>query len=772
MNDAYFEKIATECSLRPVQVKAVSDLLEDGATIPFIARYRKEVTGSLDEVVVTTIRDRLARLRDLDERRKAILKSLEEQNVLTDELRARVDAAETLSVLEDIYLPYRPKRRTRAMIAREKGLEPLAKKIFPQDSLVKEEDLEQAASDFLDEEKGVGSLEEALAGARDIMAEWMNEDAEARRQLRAQFEKKATVRSRLVPAKQEEGQKFSDYFDWEEPVAKAPSHRILAMRRGENEKVLNLAFQPPEEDGVALLEHLFIKADNASSEQVRLAARDGYRRLLCTSLETELRLATKKRADEEAIRVFTENLRQLLLAPPLGRQTVLAIDPGFRTGCKVVCLDPQGKLLHHDLISPHTGDRAREEAARKIRELCARFPTEAVAVGNGTAGRETEAFLQGLELEGAPPIVMVNESGASVYSASQVAREEFPDQDVTVRGAVSIGRRMQDPLAELVKIDPKAIGVGQYQHDVNQNALKTGLDDVVASCVNAVGVDVNTASKQLLTYVSGLGPQLAQNILDHRNAHGAFASRKALKKVPRLGPKAFEQCAGFLRILGGDNPLDASAVHPESYHVVTRMARDLGCRQEELIGASGRLDKIVPDAYVSEQVGLPTIRDILIELAKPGRDPRDSFEPFSFTDGVNTLEDLKPGMRLPGKVTNVTRFGAFVDVGVHQDGLVHVSQLADRFVRDPSEVVKVGKTVTVTVMEVDLERKRIALSMREAPDKARPAREGSESPGGKLGDPRKSSADNKKDPPRRQEEKLDPNNPFVKALKKGNWRPE
>jgi len=426
----------------------------------------------------------------------------------------------------------------------------------------------------------------------------------------------------------------------------------------------------------------------------------------------------------------------------------------------VVCLDGQGKLLHNDLISPHTGERAREEAARKIRELCARFSIEAVAVGNGTAGRETEAFLRTLDLEDAPPIVMVNESGASVYSASPVAREEFPDQDVTVRGAVSIGRRLQDPLAELVKIDPKAIGVGQYQHDVNQNALKSGLDEVVASCVNAVGVDVNTASKQLLTYVSGLGPQLAQNILNHRNTNGAFTNRKGLKKVPRLGPKAFEQSAGFLRILGGDNPLDASAVHPESYHVVAQMARDLGCPEEELIGTRGRLDEIVPDRYVSERVGLPTIRDILAELAKPGRDPRDSFEAFSFTDGVNTLEDLTTGMRLPGKVTNVTRFGAFVDVGVHQDGLVHVSQLADRFVRDPGEVVKVGQTVTVTVVEVDLERKRIAFSMREAPDKARPVREGS------------TKASRKKDPPRKQKEKLDPNNPFVKAFKKANWRPE
>ncbi len=771
MKDAHIEKIASELSLRPAQVEAVSGLLQDGATIPFVSRYRKEATGSLDEVVITTIRDRLCQLRELDDRRRVILKSLEDQNVLTDELKAKVEAAETSSVLEDLYLPFRPKRRTRAMVAREKGLEPLAGKIFLQDALIQERDLQEAATEFVNEEKGVASKEEALAGARDIMAEWMNEDAEARKQLRGLFERRAAVRSRVVPAKEGEGRKFRDYFDWEEPVARAPSHRILAMRRGENEKVLHLSFQPPEQEGVALLERRFVKGDNASSEQVRLAARDGYRRLLSTSLETELRVETKRRADQEAIRVFTENLRQLLLAPPLGRKRVLAIDPGFRTGCKAVCLDPQGRLLHHDLVSPHTGDRAREEATRKVRELCARFSIEAVAVGNGTAGRETETFLRGLDLEGSPPIVMVNESGASVYSASQVAREEFPDQDVTVRGAVSIGRRLQDPLAELVKIDPKAIGVGQYQHDVDQKALKTGLDDVVESCVNAVGVAVNTASKQLLTYVSGLGPQLAQNLVDHRNTHGPFPGRESLKEVPRLGPKAFEQCAGFLRIPDGENPLDASAVHPESYHVVARMARDLDCPLDELIGAPDRLNRIEPERYVSDKVGLPTVLDILTELAKPGRDPRESFEAFSFAEGVNTLEDLKPGMRLPGKVTNVTRFGAFVDMGVHQDGLVHISQLADRFVRDPAEVVKVGQTVTVTVLEIDLERKRIGLSMRQTPDKARSARdkpEGSESGDGV----RRESRPGRRRKSAKVPEKPDPNNPFVKALKKSNWPSE
>ena len=766
MTEMYCKKIAAECSLRPVQVKAVSDLLEDGSTIPFIARYRKEATGSLDEVVLTTIRDRLSQLRELDERRASILKSLREREVLTEELEARIVSAETLSVLEDIYLPYRPKRRTRAMAAREKGLEPLAKQIFAQDCLVTRDDLQEACTGFVSEEKGVGSAEEALAGARDILAEWMNEDAEARRTLRSLFERKATVRSRVVPGKEHEGRKFSDYFDWEEPAAATPSHRILAMRRGENEKVLTLTFEPPEDEGVGLLDKLFLKADNASGEQVRLAIRDGYRRLLSPSLETELRLASKKRADEEAIRVFTENLRQLLLAPPMGRKRILAIDPGFRTGCKVVCLDGQGKLLQHDVISPHTGARDLEEAARKTRELCARFSIEALAVGNGTAGRETETFLRGLELEGPPPIVMVNESGASVYSASEVAREEFPDQDLTVRGAVSIGRRLQDPLAELVKIDPKSIGVGQYQHDVNQNALRQALDDVVLSCVNAVGVEANTASRQLLTYVSGLGPQLAKNLLEHRNTHGPFDSREDLKKVPRLGPKAFEQCAGFLRILGGANPLDASAVHPESYPIVARMAQDLGCEERDLLHDPERLKAIRPERYVSEEAGMPTIRDILDELAKPGRDPRESFEAFHFADGVNTLEDLKPGMRLPGRVTNITRFGAFVDVGVHQDGLVHISQLADRFVRDPGEAVKIGQTVTVTVLEVDLERRRIALSMRKDPAGAKPGRDTAKNTGGKQGGPRKPSPERNKGQPGKRAEEPDPNNPFVRAFKK------
>ncbi|MEW6443824.1 MAG: Tex family protein [bacterium] len=776
MEEAYCEKIAAASSIRPAQVKAVAGLLEEGATIPFIARYRKEATGGLDEVVITAIRDHLHRLEELDQRRASILKSLEERNVLTDELRTKVEAAETLSVLEDIYLPYRPKRRTRAMVAREKGLEPLAQQIFAQDLLPGEDDLSEAASRFLSEDKGVKSADEALAGARDIMGEWMNEDAGARERLRAFFEKKATARSRLVPGKETEGVKFRDYFDWEEPAPTAPSHRILAMRRGEKEKALVLAFLPPEEEALSLLAGLFVKSDNASGDQVRLAARDSYHRLLGPSLETELRLACKKRADEEATRVFAENLRQLLLAPPLGRKRVLAIDPGFRTGCKVVCLDEQGKMLHHDVILPHTGARDRERAARTIRDLCARFSIEAVAVGNGTAGRETEAFLRELDLggaEGAVPVVMVNESGASVYSASEAAREEFPEHDVTVRGGVSIGRRLQDPLAELVKIDPKAIGVGQYQHDVDQKALRQALDDVVVSCVNAVGVEVNTASKQLLTYVSGLGPQLAQNLVGHRNAHGPFRSREELKEVSRLGPKAFEQSAGFLRIREGDNPLDASAVHPESYPVVAAMARDLGCREEDLMREPKRLEQVRPERYVTERAGLPTIRDILAELAKPGRDPRDFFEAFRFAEGVHTLEDLRPGMRLPGKVTNITRFGAFVDLGVHQDGLVHISQLADRFVKDPGEAVKIGQTVSVTVLEVDLERKRIALSMRAGLEKDLQRKEAGQGAGGRPENPRKGPAARRQETREggKKKEELDPNNPFVQAFRKAKWTP-
>jgi len=767
MRDDLIERVAGELHLKADQVRSVSDLFGEGATVPFIARYRKEATGSLDEVAITEIRDRLARLEELDRRREAILKSLEERELLTDKLKSELAAAETLATLEDIYLPFRPKKRTRAILAREKGLEPLAERLRSQEAFSPEEE----ARLFVDPQKGVNSVEEALAGARDIVAEWVNEDAAVRARMRELFEKSGLLSSRVLEGKEAEGQKYRDYFDWQESIASAPSHRILAIRRGEKEKVLLFRVQPSEEEALAILEGAFLKARNAAAEQVKLALKDAYKRLLGPSLETEIRLAAKIRADTEAIRVFADNLRQLLLDPPLGSKTLLALDPGYRTGCKVVCLDRQGKLLHHDVVYPHSGPGKEKEAARTVEELCARFGVEAVAVGNGTAGRETEAFLRGLRLPGSPPVFLVNESGASVYSASEAAREEFPDQDITVRGAVSIGRRLQDPLAELVKIDPKSIGVGQYQHDVNPTQLKQSLDDVVSSCVNAVGVEVNTASRQLLTYVSGLGPQLAHKIVEHRNGNGPFRARQDLLKVPRLGPRAFEQAAGFLRIRDGDDPLDASAVHPESYPVVHAMAEDLGCRVIDLMRQPELRGRIRPEKYVSERVGLPTLQDIMAELARPGRDPREGFESFRFDETVSKIEDLTPGRKLPGKVTNITRFGVFVDVGVHQDGLVHISQMADRFVKDPAEVVKLGQNVTVTVLEVDPARKRIALSLRdqaaEKPAGKPPSREAR---AGERVKPKGSSA--RTAPPARQtkekkkkKEELDANNPFVKAFR-------
>jgi uncharacterized protein len=749
MNEAHVIKIANELKADPEGIKATAALLEEGATVPFIARYRKERTGSLDEVAITTIRDRLSQLEDLDRRREAIVKSLDERELLTDDLRKKLFAAETLAVLEDLYLPYRPKRRTRAIVAREKGLEPLAQRLFQQEATM--DPMAEAAA-FVNPEKGVETPEEALAGARDIIAEWVNEDERARGAMRGLSMEKGVFRTKVVSGKEAEGGKYRDYFDWEERVATAPSHRILAMRRGEREGFLSLRIAPPEENALRLLESLFVKGNSAASQQVKTAVDDSYGRLLAPGMETEIRVATKERADGEAIRVFAENLRELLLASPLGQKQVLAIDPGFRTGCKVVCLDGQGKLLHADTIYPLGSERAREEAAARLREFCRRFQVEAVAVGNGTGGRETEAFVRGLDLPGKIPVVLVNESGASVYSASEVARAEFPDQDVTVRGAVSIGRRLMDPLAELVKIDPKSIGVGQYQHDVDQRALKQGLDDIVVSCVNAVGVEVNTASEQLLTYVSGLGPQLAKNIVAYRNDNGPFVSRQSLRKVPRLGPKAFEQCAGFLRIRNGKNPLDASAVHPESYPVVEAMARDVGCTVVDLMKAEDLRRGIDPSRYVTGAVGLPTLTDILAELAKPGRDPRQEFEEFSFAQGVETMEDLRPGMWLPGIVTNITAFGAFVDVGVHQDGLVHVSQMADRFVKDPHQVVKVHQRVKVRVLEVDLGRKRISLSLKEREDAGdkRPQRDAARMAGR---------------PPARREP-VPFNNPFRELLKK------
>jgi len=704
---AHHKTIAAELKVAEKQVTATLNLLDEGATVPFISRYRKELTGSLDEVQVAAIRDRVLQLRDLDKRREAILKSMTELGKLTPELEKKINEAETISLLEDIYLPYKPKRKTRASMAKEKGLEPLALQIFEQQNF----DLDASANNFIDTEKGVHTLDEALAGARDIIAEMISENVEARTKMRTYFQEKAVFKSEVIKGKEEEGIKYKDYFEWSEPVKTAASHRVLAMRRGEKELILRLDALPPAEDALAILENQFITGKNAASKQVLQALEDGYKRLLEPAMETELRVLTKQKADEEAIRVFAENARQLLLAAPMGQKNVLAIDPGFRTGCKVVCLDKQGQLLENTAIYPHTGQGNVKNAEFTIQQLCEKHNVEAIAIGNGTAGRETEAFIRSLNLPHIT-IVMVNESGASIYSASEVAREEFPTQDITVRGAVSIGRRLMDPLAELVKIDPKSIGVGQYQHDVDQNKLQASLDDTVISAVNAVGVELNTASKQILAYVSGLGPTLAQNIVDYRNTNGAFKNRESLKKVPRLGDKAYEQAAGFLRIRNAENVLDTSGVHPERYAVVDKMAKDLGTTVSALMKDTTLQKQIKPQQYVTDEIGLPTLTDILKELAKPGRDPREQFEAFSFTDGVNEIADLRIGMKLPGIVTNITNFGAFVDIGVHQDGLVHTSQLANRFVANPNDIVKVHQKVEVTVMEVDAARKRISLSMK------------------------------------------------------------
>jgi len=712
MAHTHLLKIADELVLKESQVRAVAMLFEKGATIPFVARYRKEATGSLDEVAITSIRNRLSQLQELDARQKSILKSLEKHGHLTDELQKTVLAAETVALLEDIYLPYRPKRRTKATIAREKGLEPLARILFEQ----KGTNPHQTAANFVDPEKELESADKATEGARHIIAEWINEDAVARDRLRRLFAEKGIIRSTVSSNMESGGTKYKDYFDWQEPVAKAPSHRILAMRRGEREDVLNLTIAPPEEDAIRILDDIFVKGTGEDSKQVEMAVRDSYKRLLASSMETETRVASKERADAEAIKIFEDNLRELLLAPPLGAKRVMGIDPGFRTGCKVACLDRQGKLLYHDTIYPHTSEKKSREAAQMVPKLCRTYHIEAIAVGNGTAGRETEDFIKNLPIDDIQ-VVLVNESGASIYSSSKIARQEFPDLDLTFRGAVSIGRRLMDPLSELVKIDPKSIGVGQYQHDVDQLSLKQALDDLVTSCVNAVGVDVNQASARLLMYVSGLGPQLAQNIVAYRNENGPFGSRIKLKHVPRLGPKAFEQSAGFLRINNGSNVLDASAVHPESYGIVDAMARDLGCRVTDLIADQTMRKRIDISKYVSDTVGLPTLNDILDELSKPGRDPRSSFEAFSFADGIKELKDIKSGLKLPGIVTNVTAFGAFVDVGVHQDGLVHISELADRYVKNPLDVVKVHQKVAVTVIDVDVDRNRISLSMKTNPGK-------------------------------------------------------
>ena len=708
MIDVAIPRIAQELHLTQGQVQATVGLLDDGATVPFMARYRKEATASLNEVAITNIRDRLSRLRELRDRQGTILHALEERGLLTEELRKAVLSAETMATLEDIYLPYRPKRRTRATIARERGLEPLALRLWDQQDF----EVKLAAVEYVDRELGVETVEDALGGARDIIAEWVNEETTARGKLRKLFWSQGTFSSKVVSGKASEAAKYRDYFEWEEPVIDVPSHRLLAMLRGEREALLSTHIAPPVSQAIAILEGIFVTGETEASLQVRLAVEDSYQRLLEASMETEVGREARIRAEDTAIRVFANNLRELLLAPALGQKNVLALDPGFRTGCKLVCLDRQGRLLHHDTVYPLLGGWREREAAKKVAQLCGQYHVEAIAVGNGTGGRETEAFLGGLELGPSIPVVMVNESGASVYSASEVARTEFPDKDITVRGAVSIGRRLMDPLAELVKIDPKAIGVGQYQHDVDRKALKERLDDVVGSCVNNVGVELNTASGELLSYVSGLGPRLAKAIVEYRNSYGPFDSRESLKKVPRLGPKAFQQAAGFLRIREGIHPLDASAVHPESYWVVEAIAKDLGHPLDQVMGDASISGHIVPQRYVSDKVGLPTLNDIIKELARPGRDPRQEFEPFYFAEGVNKIEDLAKGMKLPGVVTNVTDFGAFVDVGVHQDGLVHISQMADRFVRNPSEIVKAQQQVMVTVLEVDLERKRISLSMK------------------------------------------------------------
>jgi uncharacterized protein len=702
-------KVAAELGIATSQVSATIALLDEGATIPFISRYRKEMTGSLDEVQVANVRDRMEALRTLEQRRVFILETIEQQGKLTDELRDKIIAADNILQLEDLYLPYKPKRKTRATAAREKGLEPLAIKLMEQTNF----DVQAEAAKYIDAEKGVADADDALDGARDILAEMISEDSEARESLRKLFREKGLIRSRVVAGKEDEGEKFRDYFNWDEQLMQCPSHRMLAMRRGENEGVLMLDIAPDADDAIDVLGKKFLKGKSPAAEHVQAAIVGSYKRLLQPSLETEFRQATKDTADVKAIEVFAQNLRELLLSSPLGQKAILAIDPGFRTGCKVVALDRQGKLLENDVIYPHQSQREVKQAEDTLFRLIAKHHIEAIAIGNGTAGRETEEFVRSIpELPKEIDVVMVNEAGASIYSASAVAREEFPDQDLTVRGAVSIGRRLADPLAELVKLDPKSIGVGQYQHDVDQPLLKKKLDEVVESCVNAVGVELNTASKELLSYVSGIGPSLAKSIVEHRDSNGPFRTRRELMKVSRLGEKAFEQAAGFLRIRNSEHPLDRSAVHPESYHIVEQMAKDLGCSIDDLMREKELRKKIELKKYVTETVGLPTLNDIISELDKPGRDPRKTFETFRFTDGVNSIEDLREGMRMPGIVTNVTNFGAFVDIGVHQDGLVHISQLADRFVDDPNKVVKVGQKVMVNVVEVDVKRKRIALTMK------------------------------------------------------------
>jgi protein Tex len=708
MENKYVHLLAVNLNLAPWQVENTLKLLEAKATVPFISRYRKEMTGSMDEVQIADVREMFNKYEELDKRRETIIGSIEEQGMLTAELRIKLENAGNMTELEDLYLPFKPKKKTRASVAKEKGLEPLAKIILHQ----ADRDIQNTAARFLNDK--VENAEAALQGARDILAEWVNEDQQARNLIRLSFSQGAVITSKIVKGKEEEGIKYKDYFDYSEPLSRCPSHRLMAMLRGEEEGFLRLGIEPDAEMTIQKLNDRFIRIKGECAEQISLAIKDSYKRLLGPSIETEFRALSKEKADDQAIRVFAENLKQLLMSPPLGQRRTLAIDPGFRTGCKVVCLDAQGNLLHNETIFPHPPQQETVQAIKKINTLVNSYKIDAVAIGNGTASRETESFIRRIKFERDLKVYVVSEAGASVYSASKTARDEFPEYDVTVRGAVSIGRRLMDPLAELVKIDPKSIGVGQYQHDVDQNKLKASLNQVVENCVNAVGVDLNTASMHLLTYVSGLGPQLARNIVDYRRDQGMFNSREELKKVPRMGPKAFEQSAGFLRIRDGKNPLDNSAVHPESYYIVEKMAVHLKHPVADLLHNETLQKSIDIRQYTDEKVGIPTLTDIMNELAKPGRDPRSAIKVFEFAPDIHSLEDVKPGMVLPGIVTNITNFGAFVDIGVKQDGLVHISQLADRFISNPADVVKLHQHVKVRVLEVDVARKRIQLSMKES----------------------------------------------------------
>lgn len=700
--------ISNSLGLLPIQVENTIELFEQGATVPFIARYRKERTHSLDEIAIADIQQYKEKLEELAKRKISILKTIEEQGKLSKELKEQINDIMDLQALEDLYLPYKPKRRTKATIAKEKGLEPLAKMIMKQNN----HEVNSSASRFCNAE--VKNEEEAIDGALNIIAEWINENSIAREIVRDHFKRQSFIESKVVKKKEEEGEKYSNYFEWKEPLHRCPSHRMLAMRRGEKDGILKLSLTTENEKVLDRLERLFIKRDSSVPELIKEAIEDSYKRLLMPSICTEVFKLSKESADQEAIRVFADNLRQLLLSAPLGQKRILAIDPGFRTGCKVVCLDNQGKLLHNETIFPHKPQAEYQKALKKIAQLTNAYKVDAIAIGNGTASRETESFIKRVPFEKDISIFMVSEDGASIYSASKVARDEFPQYDVTVRGAISIGRRLMDPLAELVKIDPQSIGVGQYQHDVDQKQLKEGLDRVVSSCVNSVGVNVNTASKHLLNYVSGLGPTLAQNIIDYRNENGAFSSRKELKKVKRMGEKAFEQCAGFLRIDNSTNALDNSAVHPEAYPIVDKMAKDLKLPLEKIIGNEEICNDIDIDKYVTKTLGRPTLEDIIDELQKPGVDPREEIEEFKFAENIFKMEDLTIGMTLPGIVTNITKFGAFVDIGIKQQGLVHISEMADRFISDPNEIVKLHQHINVKVIDIDIQRKRLQLSLKQA----------------------------------------------------------